>query len=123
LGPFVKDDVVNNTLRVARGKKMDKYQDIVRDARQWLDRNKDDIAIKYKVIKIEVDCSYIVISNLGMVPKETEGDLCRLLKNDEKEKLRYARMWLKRMINQVIRGSFECYISAGREITEIEHVV
>jgi hypothetical protein len=72
---------------------------------------------------IEVDCSYIVISNLGMVPKETEVDLCRLLKNEEKEKARYARLWLKRMINQVIRGSLECYINAGKEITEIDHVV
>jgi hypothetical protein len=45
------------------------------------------------------------------------------LKNDEREKLRYTRMWLKRMINQVIRGSFECYINARKEITEIDHVV
>jgi hypothetical protein len=89
----------------------------------WLERNKSEIAVKYKVINIEVDCSYIVISNLGRVPKETEVDLCRMLRNDEKEKLRYARMRLKRMINQVIRGSFECYINAGKEITEINHVV
>jgi hypothetical protein len=32
-------------------------------------------------------------------------------------------MWLKRMINQVIRGSFKCYINARKEITEIDHVV
>jgi hypothetical protein len=31
-------------------------------------------------------------------------------------------MWLKRMINQVIRGSFECYINARKDITELDHV-
>jgi hypothetical protein len=67
--PFKTADVFNNTLRVAREKKMDKYEEIVRDAKEWLERNKDDIAMKYKVNKIEVDCSYIIISNLGMVPK------------------------------------------------------
>jgi hypothetical protein len=54
---------------------------------------------------------------------KTEDDLCKLLRSDEKEKLRYTRMWLKRMVNQVIRGSFECYIKAGKEITETDQVV
>jgi hypothetical protein len=79
--------------------------------------------MKYRVSSIDVDCNYIIILNLGIVPKKTENDLCRLLRNDEKEKLRYTRMWLKRMINQVIRGSFECYKNAEREITETDHVV
>jgi hypothetical protein len=26
------------------------------------------------------------------------------------------------MVNQAIRGSFECYISAGKEITKLDHV-
>jgi hypothetical protein len=121
--PFKEADIVNNTLKVAREKKENKYGEIVKEAKMWLERNKDDIAIKYKVTKNEVDCNYIIISNLGMVPKATEVDLCRLLRNDDKEKVRYAPMWLKRMINQIIRGSFECYINAGKEITEIDHVI
>jgi hypothetical protein len=31
-------------------------------------------------------------------------------------------MWLKRMISQIIRGSFECIINTGKEITELDHV-
>jgi hypothetical protein len=54
---------------------------------------------------------------------DPRDDLWRLLKSSEKEKLRYTRMWLKRMINQVIRGSFECYINARKTITETEHVM
>jgi hypothetical protein len=121
--PFKINDVQKNWLTEARNRKIDKYRDIVREAKEWLNRNKDEIAIKYKVSKIEVESSFIIISNLGMVPKSTEVDLCRLLKNEEKDKLRYARMWLKRMVNQVIRGSFECYINAGKEVTDIEHVM
>jgi myosin-crossreactive antigen len=59
----------------ARSRKMEKYEEIVKEAKAWLERNKDEIAYKYKVSKIEVDCSYIIISNLGMVPKRTEIDL------------------------------------------------
>jgi hypothetical protein len=92
------------------------------EANDWLSRNKEDIGIKYKATKISVDCHYIIISNLGMVSKATETDMCRLLKGEENDKPRYARMWLKRMVNQVLRGSFECYINVGKEITEIEHV-
>jgi hypothetical protein len=32
-------------------------------------------------------------------------------------------MWINRIFNQAIRGSFECYINAGKEITELDHVV
>jgi Zn-dependent peptidase ImmA (M78 family) len=122
LKPFKIGDVSNNTLSEARRKKEEKYEGIVQEAKSWLERNKEEIAIKYKASKIMVDCHYIIISNLGMVPKSTETDLCRLLKDEGKDTARYARMWLKRMVNQVLRGSFECYINAGKEITDIDHV-
>jgi hypothetical protein len=31
-------------------------------------------------------------------------------------------MRIKRMINQTIRGSSECYINAGKEIASLDHV-
>jgi hypothetical protein len=123
LRPFKSGDVSNNALTRAREKKEEKYGAIVDEAKGCLDWNKEEIAIKYKASKISVECHYIIISNLGMVPKRTETDLCRLLKDEGKDKPRYARMWLKRMVNQVLRGSFECYINAGKEITDIDHVV
>jgi hypothetical protein len=122
LRPFKIGDVSMNSLTEARNRKENKYVDIVKEASSWLNRNKEEIGIKYKATRITVECHYIIISNLGMVPKTTETDLCRLLKGEEKDKPRYARMWLKRMVNQVLRGSFECYINAGKEITDIEHV-
>jgi hypothetical protein len=69
-----------------------------------------------------VDCKFIAISNLGIVPKETERGLYSLIDSDKKERLRYGRMWIKRMINQAIRESFECYVNAGKEITSLDHV-
>jgi hypothetical protein len=59
--------------------------------------------------------------NLDIVPKETERYMCSLIDSDKKERLRYGRMWIKRMNNQAIRGSFECYINAGKEIISLDH--
>jgi hypothetical protein len=74
------------------------------------------------VSNVGVKCNYVIISNLGIVPKATEADVCGIVSSNEKEKSRYGRMWLKRMVNQAVRGSFECYISAGKDITELDHV-
>jgi hypothetical protein len=40
----------------------------------------------------------------------------------KKEKLLDGRMRIKRMMNQAIRGSFECYLNAGKEVTGIDHI-
>jgi hypothetical protein len=31
-------------------------------------------------------------------------------------------MWLKKMINQAVRGSFECYVNADKVVTDVDHV-
>jgi myosin-crossreactive antigen len=69
--PFTNDDVLNDTLKAARQRKMNKYVDIITDAKSWLERNKEEISIKYKVSSIEVEYSYIIISNFGVVPRST----------------------------------------------------
>jgi hypothetical protein len=63
----------------------------------------------------------VIISNLGVVPDVTVKDVCSII-SDGTEKVRYGKMWLKRMVNQVIRGSFDCLVQAGKEITELDHV-
>jgi hypothetical protein len=55
-----------------------------------------------------------------MNPKTTEDDVCSIVNSDKKEKLRYGRMWLKRMINQAIRGSFECDVNAEKVVTGLD---
>jgi hypothetical protein len=39
-----------------------------------------------------MDCKFIVISNLDIVQKETERDMCSLIDSDKKERLRHGRM-------------------------------
>lgn len=73
--------------------------------------------------KINVLYKYVIISKLGIIPKATEVDVCSIISADKKTKLRYGRMWLKRTINQAIRGSIECYIKAGKKIMELDHGV
>jgi hypothetical protein len=122
LRPFDTKDVMNSTLTVARIKKEEKYKEIIKAADEWLKRNKEEIMIKHKVSDVGIKCSYVIISNLGVVPKAKELYVCRIVSSSDKKKSRYGRMWLKRMVNQAIRGSFECYISAGKEITELDQV-
>jgi hypothetical protein len=52
-----------------------KYEPIIREAKEWLESNKEEIRIKYKVSNIDVDCKFVIISNLGVVPKSTEKDV------------------------------------------------
>jgi hypothetical protein len=87
-----------------------------------LQANLEDICIKHKVSGASVEAKYISISSLGIVPKPIEDDNCNIVSSDKKEKLRYGRMWLKRMINQAIRGSFECYVNADKVVAGLDHV-
>jgi hypothetical protein len=103
-------------------KKEEKYKKIIKSPDEWLKRNKEEIMLKYKVSDVGVKCNYVIISNLGIVPEATEADVCAIISSNNKEKGRYRRMWLKRMINQAIRGSFECYINASKDITELDHI-
>jgi hypothetical protein len=92
---FDSKDVQINELVEARKKKIDDYDPIVIEA-----ENLAEIRIKHKVSNVTVDCKFIVISNLDIIPKEIENDMCSLIDSDKKERLRYGRMWIKRMINQ-----------------------
>jgi hypothetical protein len=64
----------------------------------------------------------LLISSLGIVPKITEDYVCSIINTEEKEKLRYGRIWLKRMIKHAIRRSFEFYIKAGNKISNLDQV-
>jgi hypothetical protein len=74
LSPFETIDVMSSTLNAARVKKEEKYKKIIKYADEWLKRNKEEIMLKYKVSDVGVKCNYVIISNLGIVPKATEGE-------------------------------------------------
>jgi hypothetical protein len=48
----------------------------------------EEVGIKHKVSNVNMDCKFTVISNLGIVRKKTEKDMCSLIDSDKKEKLR-----------------------------------
>jgi hypothetical protein len=79
-------------LAEARKKKIDKFDPIVNEAKTWLQENLEEIKIKHKVSNVNVDCKFIFISNLGIVPKETEREMCNPIDSDKKEILRYGRI-------------------------------
>jgi hypothetical protein len=92
LRSFDTKDVMNSTLNAARVKKEDKYKKIIKSAEEWLKKNKEEIMIKHKVSDVGVKCSYVIISNLGIVPKATEDDVGGIVSSSDKEKSRYGRM-------------------------------
>jgi hypothetical protein len=102
-------------------RKIEKYKQIIEEAKGWLQANREDICIKHKVSRVSVVVKLLIISNLGIVPKFTEDDVCSIISSDKNERLRYGRMWLKRMINQAIRGSFECYVNVDK-VADLDHV-
>jgi hypothetical protein len=50
---------------------------------------------------------YIVVSSLGILPQETETDFGNLLHLASQGKRKTLKLWMKRVINQAIRGSFD----------------
>jgi hypothetical protein len=114
--------VTQNILSDAKQKKIAKYEPIVMEAKEWLESTIDAIRIKHKVSNVNVKVEFVIISNLGVVPKETERDVCDIVNSDKKERLRLECMWTKRMVNQAIRGSFECYLNVDKEVSRLDHI-
>jgi hypothetical protein len=68
---------------------------------------KDEIKKKYLVEKIEVKTFYIIISSLGVLQRQTYNDFLRLLRIKGPGKRQLAKNWVRRLIMQACRGSFE----------------
>jgi hypothetical protein len=62
----------------ARKKKQDKYRMIERYATLLLGKQEDEIKAKFKVDEIEIRTLYIVVSSLGVVPREKMNDFRKL---------------------------------------------
>jgi hypothetical protein len=86
LRPFETKDIMSSTLKEARTKKEEKYKKIIEATNNWFKRNKEEIMIKHKVSNVGVKCSYVIISNLGVVPKVTELDVCGIVSSCDKKK-------------------------------------
>jgi hypothetical protein len=102
--------------------KIEKYEPIISETNQRFEANLEQIQIKRKISSVRVEVKYVIISSLGIVMKDTETNVYDIVSSDKKETLRYDLMWLKRMINQAVRGSFECYINADRVADGLDHV-
>jgi hypothetical protein len=82
--PFDSKDVQINALADSRKKKIDKYGPIINETNTWLQENLEEIRIEQKVSNVTMACKFIIISKLGIVPKETERDMCSLIDFDKK---------------------------------------
>jgi hypothetical protein len=56
------------------------------------------------------------------MPQKTESDLFKLLIWKEKESRKQCKLWIKRLITQAVRGSFEVCMNVNEEIRRMENI-
>jgi hypothetical protein len=75
--------IQTSILEEASMKKIKKYESIKNYAERCLKDNEEMIRMKYQVKEIRMSCRYVVIGNLGIVPKTTEVDFYSITDVDE----------------------------------------
>jgi hypothetical protein len=90
--------------------------------RDWLGMFKEEIKQKYHVEKTEVKTHYIIISSLGVLQTQTYSNFIRLLRTKGFGKRQLAKKWVRRMIMQACRGSFELWNNTNEKIFKMQHV-
>jgi hypothetical protein len=91
---------------------------IERYAKLMLDKHQDEIKAKFKVDEIDVRTLYIVVSSLGVVPKETAKDFRKLMNGAGKATKTLMKLYLRRMSLAAIKGSFQIYTNPREDITD-----
>jgi hypothetical protein len=83
---------------------------------------KDEIKKKYHVNRTEVKTFNMVISSLGVLQAQTYNDFVKLLRVKGPGKRQLAKNWVRMMIMQTCRGSFELWNNANENILKMQHV-
>jgi hypothetical protein len=80
-------NISESTLANARTKKENKYKPIIYQDNKWLQANIENIRIKHQVSSVNVRAMFVIISNLGIVPRATEKDVCDIVSTDKKREV------------------------------------
>jgi hypothetical protein len=115
--PEIKSEDTNSLVR-ARHKKVDKYRKIESYALLLLGKHKEEIQAKFKVDEIGVRTLDIVVSRLGVIPRETVIDFRRLLNGAGKITRTLMKLYLRRMSLAAIKGSFQIYTNPREDIND-----
>jgi hypothetical protein len=111
--------MADDTLTQARKRKSNKYEAIEKNIKDWLNMYKEEIKQKYHVDKTEVKIHSIIISTLGILQTQTYSDFIRLIRIKDSGKRQLAKNWVKRMILQACRGSFEFFNNVNENILKM----
>jgi hypothetical protein len=104
---YKTQDIADDSLTQARKRKSDKYSAIEKNMKGCIEMYKEEIKKKYQVDPKEVKTFYMIISSLGVLQAQTYNDFIRLLRIKGPGKRQFAKNWVRRMIMQACRGSFE----------------
>jgi hypothetical protein len=97
-------------------KKVDKYRRIETYAKLFLGKHEEEIKAKFKVEEIGVRTLYIVVSSLGVIPKETTTDFRKLMNGAGKATRTLIKLYLRRMSLAAVKGSFQIYTNPREDI-------
>jgi HSP90 family molecular chaperone len=77
-------NISESSLENAKTKNKDKNKPIIDETNKWLQANIEDIRIKHKVSNVNVRVKFVIISNLGILQRATEKDVCDIASTDKK---------------------------------------
>jgi hypothetical protein len=94
-----------NTLESAKERKREKYEGIKYMANQLLTSNFEKLKTTYNIDKVEVIVKFIVVSSLGVVPKDTYKTIRRICRVCDRDSSQAANIMAKRMSITAIKRS------------------
>jgi hypothetical protein len=98
-----------NTLKDSKHRKEQKYQLIEAKARDLLRKNDAELRRNFHYDRAEVVTHYIVVSSLGVVPKDTFKEVRRICKVRDRDSSQAATIMAKRISIAAIKRSQEIY--------------
>jgi hypothetical protein len=117
-------NVENDTLSIARQRKEQKYAVIEEHGRKLIEKNmgflKDNL--KFAFDDTAVVTHYVIISSLGIVPKETYKTVRQLFKVRDRNSSQAAYLIIKRMVVAVLKRSHEIYTNTYNRDSYINEV-
>jgi hypothetical protein len=112
-----------NILEMAKERKRQKYEGIELMANRMLTDNIQDLKKMYINEKVEEITRFVIVSSLGVVPKDTYKTIRRICKVCDRDSSQAANIMAKRMSIATIKRSQEIYSNTFKDSPECNDVI
>jgi hypothetical protein len=98
-----------SSLVEAKSRKEEKYKLITEEAERFLGRYDEELKKTFNISKIREETHFVVVSSLGIVPKETTRAMKRMFKIQGRTESQTINILTKRMSLAAIKRSHQLY--------------